>query len=250
MLNNFLRKTLEWGLAWAGVGLKIFVSKTLYGKWNLNIKKCARVHFRDKLAGNYSRDPVFCSHSALHRSHLSKPYSVENQTGGKTVHFLGESPSLTVREAALTSALHFFQHGNYCVKDVGGEDRKGWWATSPESRLPVGYVWQNLQSLWHPVVSAPGSWVLWVQHCWGACSGSVWIPKICYCRIGLNIYGSFTHPVCEWTQRNISSDAETRSQKRKKNYRKNTGKQGNTDNTRIFWDVFKIYLISSQKLLK
>ena len=66
-LNSFLNKTLEWDLAWAGGGLEIFASETLYGKGNLNIKKCARVRFRDNLAGNYSRDPVWHSCSALPR---------------------------------------------------------------------------------------------------------------------------------------------------------------------------------------
>lgn len=45
----------------------MFVSETLYGKGNLVIKKRARVYFRNNLAGNYSRDPVFHSCSALLR---------------------------------------------------------------------------------------------------------------------------------------------------------------------------------------
>lgn len=50
---------LGWG------GLEIFVSETLYRKGNLNIKNCARVHFRDNLAENYSRDLVLGLCSAL-----------------------------------------------------------------------------------------------------------------------------------------------------------------------------------------
>lgn len=66
-LNNFLNKTLEWGLAWAGGGLERFASETLYRKQHLGIKKSTRVRFRDNLVGNYSGDAVFRSCSALRR---------------------------------------------------------------------------------------------------------------------------------------------------------------------------------------
>lgn len=65
VLNNFFSETLERGLAWPGRGLEVSASQTLYRKQHLDIKKSARVPYRDNLVGNYSRDPIFHSYSAL-----------------------------------------------------------------------------------------------------------------------------------------------------------------------------------------
>lgn len=90
--NNLLNKTLEWGLTWAEEDLEIFLFETEYGEGNLNMRKHARVHFRDNLAGVYSEDAVFHSYSALLQD-LSPAWQtlLRGKSGGKThISFHGE----------------------------------------------------------------------------------------------------------------------------------------------------------------
>lgn len=172
---------IHWIRPWSEVspGLrqvyKIFVSETECGKRNLNIKKHARVHFRDNLTGDCSGNTVFHSCSALLQDmipSLASPSQRKIKRVGKLASdSLGETPS----PVAGFSLVFPSSTGNYWVKDVGGYDWKGQAATS-SGRDPLTWPWgpgclwdlqQNTPSLWYLVVnSAPGSWVFWVQHCW------------------------------------------------------------------------------------
>lgn len=218
----------------SGGGRKILRSETFYIKWNFDIKKSMWVHFRGNLPGIYSKDPIFCSCSALFENII--PFLRGKSNQGENSHRLpwARFPALQPGKLCWFQPGLSFQHwellGKGCwrraLKRVaghellagnpwcgpGGQAACGTWATKyPQPLIPSGWrcSWKR---------GPLGAALL------GACYGSVWIAcfiqnlllqgqneNVRCCRIFLSC-----SPMHEWTQRNICSNGEWKSKERKK----------------------------------